>query len=341
MRVALTCLGVVVASLLTAAMLLLPGWERPPKEAVQLGYRGTGLAQIVNPSTAALLKVANALPEPIERASREGDKATDVYQNVKVLTDLSAEEFNRVMLAITTWVAPEQGCAYCHNVENLADDGLYTKVVARSMLRMTRHINAEWKPHVAATGVTCYTCHRGNPVPKNIWFKDAGNPLGGFAPTNHGLGHPTAMNGLTAMQAVPQEGYLDDSKAPIRVVGVNALPSGLGAPILATEHTYALMMNMSQSLGVNCGFCHNSRAFLNWEQSTPQRVTAWHGIQMTRDLNTAYVMPLTTVMPAGRLGPEGDIGKIHCATCHQGVNKPLYGVSMAKDFPELGGQAAP
>ena len=38
------------------------------------------------------------------------------------------------------------------------------------MIEMTRHINATWKPHVADTGVTCYTCHRGQPVPANIWF---------------------------------------------------------------------------------------------------------------------------------------------------------------------------
>ena len=36
-----------------------------------------------------------------------------------------------------------------------------------------------------------------------------------------------------------------------------------------------------------------------------------------------------------RKGPEGDVYKANCATCHNGVNKPLYGFSMAKDYPEL------
>ena len=72
-------------------------------------------------------------------------------------------------------MAPEQGCAYCHTAgEDLSSDALYTKVVARRMLQMTRHINADWKNHVADTGVTCYTCHRGQNVPANIWFTDAG-----------------------------------------------------------------------------------------------------------------------------------------------------------------------
>ena len=46
------------------------------------------------------------------------------------------------------------------------------------MLQMVQHINADWKTHVAETGVTCYTCHRGQPVPANIWFNNPG-PLAG------------------------------------------------------------------------------------------------------------------------------------------------------------------
>jgi photosynthetic reaction center cytochrome c subunit len=37
------------------------------------------------------------------------------------------------------------------------------------------------------------------------------------------------------------------------------------------------------------------------------------------------------------LGVLGDVAKVNCATCHQGVFKPLYGESMAKDYPELTG----
>ena len=74
------------------------------------------------------------------------------------------------MTAMTTWVEPKDGWAYCHNVANFAEDSKYTKVVARKMIEMTRHINGNWKNHVAETGVTCYTCHRGNPVPTQVWF---------------------------------------------------------------------------------------------------------------------------------------------------------------------------
>jgi len=48
-------------------------------------------------------------------------------------------------------------------------------------------------------------------------------------------------------------------------------------------------------------------------------------------------VPLTSTFPAHRLGVLGDVAKVNCATCHQGLFKPLYGASMAKDYPELTG----
>jgi hypothetical protein len=93
---------------------------------------------------------------------------------------------------------------------------------------------------------------------------------------------------------------------------------------------------------VNCTYCHETRQFSDWSQSTPQRVTAWYGIRMVRDLNNNYLDPLQSVFPPARLGPTGDSPKVDCATCHQGVYKPLFGVSPLAGFPELaGGEKAP
>jgi photosynthetic reaction center cytochrome c subunit len=163
---------------------------------------------------------------------------------------------------------------------------------------------------------------------------------GGFAADNRGMGHPGPSNGSTAL---PLNSF-DPALAPqdvIRVVATQALPSGLGASIQTTESTYSLMIHMSESLGVNCTFCHNTRAFSQWPESTPQRVTAWHGIQMVRELDANYLDPLKGTFPATRLGPHGDGPKVDCQTCHHGVSKPLFGASMAKDYPELGGAPAP
>ena len=132
----------VVFVLLTAAMLLTAGWTAPPVHSTQGGFRGLSMGQLSTPRSERLLKEANKLPDGFEKASATGDRATAVYQNVQVLKDLSADQFNRVMLAMAAWVAPpDQGCAYCHNIDKMSDDSLYTKQVARRMLEMTRHIN--------------------------------------------------------------------------------------------------------------------------------------------------------------------------------------------------------
>jgi photosynthetic reaction center cytochrome c subunit len=322
---------------LLAASLALAGCERPPMETTQIGYRGTGMEQVTNPRLLAAEADKHVAPPAQPPVPSDGPKASQVYQNVKVLGDLSVGEFTRLMVAMTAWVSPEQGCNYCHNPQNLADDSIYTKVVARRMIEMTQHINGNWKTHVANTGVTCFTCHRGKPVPEEVWFVP---PLDRQAPrmagSRAGQNAPAPAAGLASLPYDPFTPYLlrEDN---IRVAGPAALPDGHVASIQSTEATYALMMHMSEGLGVNCTFCHNSRAFSSWQESTPQRVTAWHGIRMARDLNTEYLEPLTSTFPANRLGPTGDVAKINCATCHQGANKPLKGAAMLQAHPELAG----
>ena len=267
--------------------------------------------------------------------SDAGPKAKDIYKNVPLLGHLGVAEFTRYMAAITEWVSPEQGCNYCHDPANMGEDSKYTKVVARRMIEMTQHVNADWKPHVAATGVTCYTCHRGKAVPLQVWFKAPPQDLkSNFIGDRYGQNAPMQMVGLSSLTYDPYSLYLLGDQT-IGIGATTALPTGHVASILHTEQTYGLMMHMSDSLGVNCTYCHNTRNFKTWEGAPPQRTTAWHGIRMARDLNNGYLEPLTKSFPANRLGPLGDVAKVNCATCHQGVYKPLYGAQMAKNYPVL------
>ena len=331
---ALAGVGVVAGSLLGIAMLTKFEW--PPITTVQRGYRGTGMEQGTTPRQIEKYMAENVVPASLPQASAAGPKAGAVYKNVQVLGDLSVGQFTRLMVSITQWVSPKQGCNYCHNPENMAWDGIYTKVVARRMIQMTQFINAEWQPHVQQTGVVCYTCHRGNNVPNNIWFNDPGNQrTGGVVQANMGMGQ--GVTGSINNSSLPYDPYTPflEKDYPIRQQGETALPAGNNHSIKETEWTYALMIHFSQGLGVNCTYCHNSRAFGDWSQSSPTRVTAWHGIRMVRQMNNEYLNPLQPVYPDYRLGKVGDAPKVACATCHQGVFKPLYGVSMLKNFPEL------
>jgi photosynthetic reaction center cytochrome c subunit len=339
MKLAVPVIGA-IAVLFTGWMMAKAGWNLPPVETKQVGYRGTGAFVIHDKDREEKAMAANVAPPPPYDPDPNGPRAKEAHPGLEVLGDLSEDQLNRLMASMAEWVAPEEGCTYCHNPENMADYSKYQIQVARRMLQMTRTINADWKQHVGQVGVTCYTCHRGNPVPKNVWFKEIG-------PTATDTGWVGWRNGQNVVaknangSSLPYDAlseYLLGDR-PIRVHTLTALPSGNKTTTMDTEHTYSLMMHMSQSLNVGCVFCHSTRAFNAWDESPPQRVTAFYGIRMSRALNKDYMEPLTKAFPANRLGVTGDVAKVGCATCHQGVNKPLYGANMLKDYlVELGGK---
>ena len=326
-------------ALVGAAVVLFLTLELPPVVTQQTGYRGTAMEHVHTAKAVRAQAAANVAPAPIDPVEPSGTKASEVYQNVQVLGDVDADEFTRLMSAITEWVAPDQGCAYCHaEGEELSSDSLYTKVVARRMLQMTQHLNADWGAnHVAPTGVTCYTCHRGQPVPAAIWFKDPGpKQAQGMAGYRAGQNIAGPKVGFSSLPYDPFTPFLlGDQNA--RVISTTALPEGNTTSIKQAELTYAQMIHQSEALGVNCTYCHNSRSFFAWDQSNPARTKAWYGIRMVRDLNNDYLEPLTSTYPPHRLGPLGDAPKANCATCHRGANKPLLGANMLKDYPELAG----
>jgi photosynthetic reaction center cytochrome c subunit len=331
----------VVLAFVVTVLIVVTTFEHPPVDSVQAGYRGLAMVELYNPRTLAEEHAANVVPAPVPAAEPGSPPVTSVFKNVQVLGDLSVAEFTRLMVAMTQWVAPKQGCVYCHTEGNLADDAPYTKRVARRMIQMTREVNTKWKDHVATTGVTCFTCHRGQPVPARIWFTDPGpKSARGIAGSHAGQNTPASAVGLTSLPYDPFSPLLAKA-GTIRVQSETALPAGNPHGIKQTEQTYGLMMHISEALGVNCTYCHNTRSFFSWDASTPKRATAYYGIQMARNLNADYLGPLQSTFPSNRLGPLGDGPKLNCATCHQGVRKPLFGANMLKDYPALASPSKP
>ncbi len=313
--------------------------EIPPVVSIQRGYKGTGMIMHYKPALIEASMEKNRVLEPQPAVDPSGVPSSEVYQNIKVLKNLDSNEFLRLMAAITTWNYPEVGCAGCHSVENMADDALYQKNVARRMIQMVQYINSHWQNHVGSdVGVTCYTCHRGQAMPRGIWYTAPPPGWAGVAEVDAGQNHPSAAAGLTALPYDPLTPFLLNAQS-IRVQGTTALPTGNRESIKQTDWTYALMIHFAELLGVSCNYCHNSRAFGEWDQGTPQRVTAWYGIEMVRDLNRQFMLPLHDTFPRGRLGALGDSPKISCATCHQGAYKPFYGASSLAAYPELASPA--
>ena len=344
----------VVILIAAGASLALSGCEIGPKKVTQNGYRGTGMNQVVN-----LSKVTpqQAIPANVyDTPDDSGPRASATYENVLVLGGVSTERFNHFMAQMNNWVAPQTGdpnnvgCNYCHNPNNMASDEKYPKVVARRMIQMTQNINTNWTSHVQQTGVTCWTCHRGNTIPLNRWSLDERPSNGTITGEKFEQNTPDPR---VAFASLPHTGFAkyilngDSMAARVNNKGIHPTADHRVSEKEA-EYVYGFMMHMSSALGVNCTYCHNSGAFAQWNMSRPTRAVAWYGIQMAKQANGAYVQSVANVLPADQKGPHGDPYKINCATCHNGVYKPMYGVSMRPDNPVLwpatyveGGDVAP
>ena len=228
-------------------------------------------------------------------------------------------------------------------IPNLFEDpDSYQYAVGAMMIAMTQNINQNWDGHVNANkevGVTCYTCHRGQPVPSDIWFSitPVNENMAGWSANQN---RATTNSQYTSLPSDALETYLLDTQ----MIGVHDLESRVaGIPgkdgypgIQNAERTYALMNYFANSLGVNCVFCHNTRAFYDAGQVTPQWATASLGILMVQELNNDYIVPAGALLPEERLGARnGDEPKLACKTCHKGYQQPLQGTNVIGGWPQL------
>lgn len=105
------------------------------------------------------------------------------FHNLQVLPeDIEQRELVGVMRGFAMGLGVR--CWYCHVGEegrpfsefDFESDEKLTKKKARFMLEMTRYLNDERLPGLAEVGersdpavrLTCYTCHRGRPVPRTL-----------------------------------------------------------------------------------------------------------------------------------------------------------------------------
>jgi len=91
--------------------------------------------------------------------------------NVKVLTGLFAQQFQEEMNLMVQALGVT--CNTCHVPRNFASEDKALKLKARQMLEMTKALNKQYFPdHTPKDGesvlgrVTCYTCHKGEQLPK-------------------------------------------------------------------------------------------------------------------------------------------------------------------------------
>ena len=298
-------------------------------------FRGDG--PLVDPLATAFYTEPPIPPAPGDTLAR------DAYENVTVLGDLTQDNFDRLMIAMTEWVAPEESCAYCHGDEgDFASDALYTKVVARRMIEMTQQYQRELdRPCRPRRGhLRHLPRRREHPERDLVRHNSCGQfdgRLGRGAEPGH-VAQPVDVAAVGCAAEIPRRLRADPGAAPLAPRVENAGT----ASVQDAERTYSLMNYFSNSLGTNCTYCHNTRALYDLDKSTPQLLQAQLGIAMALEINNDYLLPLADVLPPNRLGAlHQDVPKVACATCHKGQTKPLAGASMIADWPELATSGPP
>lgn len=307
-------------------------------DSMQTGPRGTGMEVVEFKSDLAkpdptIDVFLSSTSDPVAPTGGE-QTAGAARENVPPgLENLTVENYDRLLTAMRAWTG-------IPDLFESADS--YQTSVGHVMITMTQNINENWDGHVNANkevGVTCFTCHRGEPVPSDVWFKATPvvKAAEGWAAVQNRV---TPLSSFTSLPSDALETFLLD----YGTIGVHDLESRVaGIPgkddypgIQHAERTYALMNYVSNSLGVNCTFCHNTRAFYDGAQVTPQWGTESLGIQMVQELNNEYLVPLEGLYPPERLGPvHQDAPKAACKTCHKGYQQPLQGTNVIGDWPEL------
>lgn len=326
--------GTVGVAVTIAAFMVIVG--QPFKtNSLQTGPRGTGMSvpefinevQAPDPTLAGYLRRDQITEEDIAGVSEQA------LQNVPPALDgIPEDQYAELIVAMRSWTGIP---------DLMEDQDNYQTQIAYTMVGMVQSLNDDWLGHVqsnAEVGVNCYTCHRGQAVPSEIWFR-----LGNVNEATEGWSaiqnRVTVQSQFTSLPSNALEAYFLNYEQ----IGVHDLephvaeyPSDGIQTWQHTERTYSLMNYVSNSLGVNCNFCHNSRAFYDPEQVTPQWATEMLGISMVQEMNEVWLLPLEGLYPPERLGPVfADAPKAACKTCHKGYQKPLQGMNAIAEWPEL------
>jgi len=138
-------------------------WQPPPPR------------EFPKPDTAQIKEMYDKMMKAIE--GKQDSPAVKVFQNIQVWKQMPAGRMLGMMRAWTRNLGVD--CAHCHNLEQLDKDEKLPKQTARAMDKLVDNVTDQVKKITSIKDeharVTCWTCHRGEPVP-------ATSPSVGFRP---------------------------------------------------------------------------------------------------------------------------------------------------------------
>jgi len=182
-------------------------------------------------AVAAFALMSTAASFAAAQTRTDGKTAEQVYKNIKVLRGTPADSFNQMMHLISGALGVD--CEYCHIQKDRASDELKPKQTAREMMRMMRDINK--KSFDGKQVVTCYTCHRGNPIPPNVPLLPVGEYVSDEKPAAPALPsvdqilakYVEALGGEQAIQKVTSRIITGTEDIPTGPGGVNPTPGAI------------------------------------------------------------------------------------------------------------------
>lgn len=105
------------------------------------------------------------------------------FKNLKILPkNISEKAMDSVMNHYSVSLGVTCGFCHVHNqlrdTWDMASDAKHEKLIARKMMTMANGINAKYFPSEKGTKdvqliqtITCYTCHKGEPIPLDLPVK--------------------------------------------------------------------------------------------------------------------------------------------------------------------------
>lgn len=286
------------------------------------------------PAALTLLLLVTLLP--IALHGQQGARDTPPPKSLQVL---SPDVQSSVMQTFN--VALGVQCVYCHVAGDFASDANPKKAIARTMLRMLKQVAT----HFPDTGndfehsrylafpegkqyVTCYSCHRGMPIPVNTlpdWHGPDRAPEPGAPPAGGGRrGAGGQRGGGAAARGA-------DAGAPASLPATRGTENFKNMVFLPRDvNTQFVMPAFRASIGVECNFCHVFGAQLERGHANereldgnPKKLIARGMIGMLKEINAALFpdADVDIVLTAASEPPSGT-HYVTCYTCHRGNHLP-------------------
>jgi len=254
-------------------------------------------------SAAALLWIA-ACSAPAQAPPRAGQKAEEAYKNIKALRGTPAEDFNQTMHLMSGALGVD--CEYCHvSQKDRVSDDVKAKVVARDMIKMTADLNR--KSFNGQQVVTCYTCHRGNPIPTGApvlpdpgYVEEKKPPTGLPSADQIVAKYIQALGGEQALRNVASRRITATQDIPTGPGGVNPLPAQMER--FTKAPSFVLTNYRTAAFSIANGFDGS----VAWAQDQRGRVTQPVKLEQIRAMrNSDFYEPLHLKQEYARMKVDG------------------------------------